>query len=94
MSVFRELDIAFSRDAEILRDQILKVVFEYLPVAVNNEATLDEVEYDTSPRPLLILGVAYDVGQAVRGGTYSPTFPEIVMAMGAGEAVTVRLSVG
>jgi hypothetical protein len=94
MSVLRELDIALSGDSEMLRDPILKFVFEYLPVAVNNEATLDEVEHDTSPRPLLILGLDYDIGQAVRGGANSPTFPEIVMAMGAREAFTILLSVG
>jgi hypothetical protein len=94
VSVLREGDIAFSRDAEILRDQVLKFVFEYLPVAVNDEATLDEVEHRTSPRPLLILGAAYDVRQAVRGESDSPAFPEIIMAMGTCDAVTIFLSVG
>jgi hypothetical protein len=94
MSVFRELDIAVSRDAEMLHDPSLKFVFEDLAVAVDNEPTLHEVDHDASTRPFLVFGFTYDGGESVRGASCSPTFPEVVVAAWAGEAVSISLSVG
>jgi hypothetical protein len=94
MSVLRELDITSSRDAEMLHDPIRKFVFEYLAVAVDNEPTLDGVEHNASTGPFLVFGVTHDGGESVRGASCSPTFPEVVVAVWAGEEVSVFLSVG
>ena len=70
----------------MLQDAMLKFVFEYLPVgsgsmthylpvAVNDELALDEVEHDTAPRPFLVLGFIHDVGQAVWRAACPPALP-------------------
>jgi hypothetical protein len=92
MSVLRELHVV-RRDAEVLQNAMLKLVFEYLLVAVNDELTSDEVEHNTSPRPLLVFGFPYDGGESVRRASCSPAFPEVVVAMWAGEAVPILFSV-
>ena len=93
MSVLREFHLP-CRDAEILQDAMLKFVFEYLLVAINDELTLDEVENYTAPRPLLVFSFMYDGGESIRRASGSPTFPEIIVAIWAGEEVSVQLSVG
>jgi hypothetical protein len=93
MSVLRERH-AIRRDTEMLQYAMLKLVFEYLPVAVNNESALDGVEHDTAPRPLLIFGITYNAGNAARRAPGSPAFPEVVMSVWTGEAVSVFFSVG
>ena len=73
---------------------MLKFVFEYLAVAVNDELASNEVKHDTSPWPFLVLGFTYDGGESVWRASSSPTFPEIVVAVRAGEEVAVFLRVG
>jgi hypothetical protein len=92
MPILRKLHL-IRRDAEVLQDATLKFVFEYLAVAVNDELASDEVEHGASPRPFLV-GFTYDDGESVRRVFCSPTFPKVVVAVRAGEKVTVFLSVG
>jgi hypothetical protein len=47
------------------QDSMLKFVFEYLLVPVNDEHISDEVEHHTSSRPFFILGVLYNFGQTI-----------------------------
>jgi hypothetical protein len=91
MPVLRKLHLVH-RDAEVLQDAMLKFVFEYLSVAVNDELASDEVEHDASPRPFLVFGFKHDGGESVRWASYSPTFPEFVVAVRAGEEVAIFLS--
>ena len=64
MPVLRKLHLV-RRDAEVLQDAMLKFVFEYLAVAVNDELASDQVEHDASSRPFLVFGFTYD-GARVR----------------------------
>jgi hypothetical protein len=82
------------RDAEVLQDSMLKFVFEYLAVTVNDELTSNEVEHYASPRPFLVFGFKYNGGESVRSTSCFPTFPGVVVAVRAGEEVAVFLSVG
>jgi hypothetical protein len=84
---------ASHRNAEIFQDA-LNFLLRYPPVGVNNERTLDGVKHDPPPRPLLIFRVTLDVGDALRGAPCSPAFPDVVMAVWAGEELSVFLSVG
>jgi hypothetical protein len=93
MPILRKLHLVRGY-AEVLQDATLKVVFEYLAVAVNDELASDEVEHDASPRPFLVFGFTYDGSESVRRVPCSPTFPEVVVAVRAGEKVAVFLSVG
>jgi hypothetical protein len=93
VSVLSELN-AVRRDAEILQEAGLKLILEYLPVAVHDELASDEVEHDPSPRPFLIFSFMDDAGHAVRRPPSSPTFPEVVVAVRAGEKIAVFFGVG
>jgi hypothetical protein len=93
MSILRKLHVVRG-DAEVLQDATLEFVSEYLAVAVNDELASDEVEHDASPGPFLVLGFTYDGGESIRRTPCSPTFPEVVVAVRAGEKVAVFLSVG
>jgi hypothetical protein len=93
MLVLRELHVV-CRNAEMLQNAVLKFVFEYLGIAVDNEPIFDEIEHYASTGPFLVFGFTYDGGESVRGASCPPTLPEVVVAVWAGEEVSVFLSVG
>jgi hypothetical protein len=93
MPVLRKLQIV-RRDAEVLQDAMLQFVFEHPAVTANDELTSGEVEHDASPRPFLVFCFQYNGGQSVGRASGSPTFPEVVVVVRAGEEVAVYLSVG
>jgi hypothetical protein len=93
MPVPQKLRLA-RRDAEILKDAMLELMFEYLVVAVNDELAFDGVEHDPSPRPFLIFGVANHGGDEVRRASCPPAFPYFVMAVWTRDEVSVFLGCG
>lgn len=73
---------------------LLKIVFGYLTVGVNNELNLDGVKHDPSPRPLLVLRVTEDPYDVFRRAPRPPAFPNVVMAVWTGEKLSVFLYSG
>ena len=78
----------------MLHDPILKFGFGYLPVAVNNEAALDEIEhYLSRGHSSYSASRTMSAGMLLRAYRAS-TLPEIIMAQGGRDEVTVFLSLG
>jgi len=78
----------------MLRNVMLKFVFEYLAIAVDNELIADDVKHDPSSRPLLIFRVAQDVGDGACRALCSPAFPYFAMAARTRDEVSVFLGCG
>ena len=78
----------------MLHDPILKFVFGFLPVAVNNEAALDEIEHDPSRGHSSYSASRTMSVKNITAADRSPTLPEIIMAEGGRDEVTVFLSLG